>query len=334
MIISKTPFRISFFGGGTDYPKWYRVKKNVGKVLNVSIDKYSYIVCRYLPPFFNYKYRIRYFKREETKTIEAIKHPIVRETLKFLKIDKGIELVHHADLPARSGLGSSSTFTVGLLKVLYELKKKKITKKLLASQAIFIEQNLVKEIVGSQDQVIASYGGLNKITFSKNNFYSDFSVKKINCSQQRIKNLESNLMLFFTGLVRTAEIIAKEQVEQIQKNEIILKEMVDIVDEGEKILEKENLKIKEFGKLLDIQWKLKKSLSKNISNKQLDQYYNCGIEAGALGGKLLGAGSGGFLLFYVEKKNQEKVKKNLKKLLHVPFKFETYGSKILYNQNN
>lgn len=334
MIISKTPFRISFFGGGTDYPKWYREKNNIGKVLNVSIDKYSYIVCRYLPPYFDYKYRIRYFKREETKTIKSIKHPIVRETLKFLKINHGIELVHHADLPARSGLGSSSTFTVGLLKVLYELKKKNISKKLLASNAIHIEQNLVKEIVGSQDQVVASYGGLNKIIFLKNNFHSDFLVRKIKCSQQRIKNLESNLMLFFTGFVRTAEKIAKDQVKQIKKNEIILKEMLDIVDEGQKILENENSKMNTFGRLLDIQWKLKKSLSKNISNILLDQYYTRGMEAGALGGKLLGAGSGGFLLFYVERKNQEKVKKNLKNLLHVPFKFEDYGSRIIYNQSD
>lgn len=333
MIISKTPFRISFFGGGTDYPKWYNNKNNVGKVLSVTINKYSYIVCRYLPPFFDYKYRIRYFKREEVKNLNNIKHPTVRETLKLLKINEGIEIVHHADLPARSGLGSSSTFTVGLLNVLYALKKKKITKKLLASKAIFVEQNLLNEVVGSQDQIAASYGGFNKIIFSKEKFDNGFMVKKIKCPIRKIKNLENNLMLFFTGLVRTAGIIAKDQVNQIKNNEKSLNEMIATVDYGEEILKSENLDIKEFGKLLDLQWKLKKSLSKNISNSRIDHYYNLGIEAGAIGGKLLGAGSGGFLLFYVEKEKQQKVKNFLKALLHVPFKFEDYGSSILYDQN-
>jgi D-glycero-alpha-D-manno-heptose-7-phosphate kinase len=332
MIISKTPFRISFFGGGTDYPKWYSSKNNVGKVLSVTINKYSYIVLRYLPPFFNYKYRIRYYKREETKTLNQIQHPTVREVLKLLKIKEGVELVHHADLPARSGLGSSSTFTVGLLNVLYALKKKKITKKLLASEAIFVEQNLLNERVGSQDQIAASYGGFNKITFSEKKPDNSFVVKKIDCSNQKIKNLENNLLLFFTGLVRTADLIVKDQLNQIEKNETCLNEMVQIVDYGEKILRSNNLQIKEFGKLLDLQWKLKKSLSKNISNSKIDRYYNLGIEAGAIGGKLLGAGSGGFLLFYVEKEKQEQVKKNLSSILHVPFKFEKFGSCILYNQ--
>lgn len=334
MIISKTPFRISFFGGGTDYPDWYRKEKKIGKVLSTAIDKYSYIVCRYLPPFFNYKYRIRYYQREETNLINQIKHPTVREGLKYLKIKEGIEIVHHADLPARSGLGSSSTFTVGLLKALHELQKKKITKNILANQAIHIEQNIVKEIVGSQDQVIAAYGGMNKIIFSKKKILSDFSVKKINPYNNKLKVLEDNLMLFFTGLVRTAADIAKEQVSQIQKNVNSLKEMSSMVDEGVSILENNNIPIKNFGKLLDAQWKLKKSLAKNITNSKIDSIYRMGIEAGALGGKLLGAGSGGFLLFYVEKKNQNNIKKKLKKLLHVPFKFEEKGSHIIYNELN
>jgi len=329
MIISRTPFRITFFGGGTDYPVWYN--KYGGAVLNATINKYCFITVRYLPPFFDYNYRIRYYKYEETNTLDEIKHPSVRESAKFLNIDKGIEVVHNADLPAQSGLGSSSTFTVGLLNSLYALKNKMPTKRELALNAIHIEQKLIKENVGSQDQTAAAFGGINQISFSKKD---TIDVDPIIISKKRREQLEGNLMLFFTGFSRTASDIAKKQIETTNQRFNELSKMIEIFDEGLRILKNDRSDLNMFGKLLNEQWEIKRSLTNKISNKNIDQIYKAGIDAGAIGGKLLGAGGGGFMLFYVPKENQEKVKNALKSKLFVPFRFEYTGSKIIYFSHN
>ena len=325
MIISRTPFRISFFGGGTDYPVWY--KKFGGRVINATINKYCFITARYLPPFFDYKYRVRYYKHEEAQNINEIKHPSVRECIKYLDLKKGIEIVHNADLPARSGLGSSSTFTVGLLNALHALNNYMPTKRELALQAIHVEQDLINESVGSQDQTAAAFGGLNKITF---NDTSNIDVDPIIISQNRQSELESNLLLFFTGFARTASEIATKQISITPKKEKELKTMLDICDEGLGCLTDNNSSLDGFGKLLDEQWKIKRSLTNKISNKNIDDIYAAGMDAGALGGKLLGAGGGGFMLFYVPKEKQKSVIRALKKKLFVPFRFDQTGSKIIY----
>ena len=325
MIISRTPFRISFFGGGTDYPVWF--KQHEGAVINTTINKYCFITARYLPPFFKYKNRIRYFNHEETQTLDEIKHPSVRETAKFVNIDRGIEIVHNSDLPAQSGLGSSSTFTVSLLHALYSLKNYMPTKKELAMNAIHIEQNIIGESVGSQDQTAAAFGGLNRIFFDKT---GDIEVESLIVESQRRLQLEECLMIFFTGFSRTASDIAKEQINLTSQRERELNEMKDICDEAFSILSNHKVDINSFGELLNQQWKLKKSMTDKVSNKSLDDIYETGIKAGALGGKLLGAGGGGFMLFYVPKEKQGSVKKALNSKLNVPFRFDYTGSKIIY----
>ena len=326
MIISRTPFRISFFGGGSDYPSWY--ENNNGQVLSTTINKYCYINIRYLPKFFSYNYRIRYYKTEEANKISDIEHPVVREALKYFSIKDGIELVHNADLPAQSGLGSSSTFTVGLINALHTLKKEIATKRMLASAAIELEQNIIKENVGSQDQVAAAFGGFNNIKFSKNNFH----VNQLPLSKEKLKKLEDNLMLFFTGFQRSASSIAAKQIKSIKQNKIDLSNSANLVNEGMDILLK-NKKINDFGKLLDEQWKIKQMYSDQITNENINNIYESAMKAGAIGGKLLGAGGGGFMLFYVSKKNQNAVRDSLKKLLYVPFEFENNGSQIVYFSN-
>tara|TARA_B110000438_G_scaffold302756_1_gene361482 strand:+ start:4342 stop:5340 length:999 start_codon:yes stop_codon:yes gene_type:complete len=331
MIISRTPFRISLFGGGTDYPVWYN--KYSGMVISGTINKYCFITARYLPPFFKYKHRIRYYKQEEKNSLDEIDHPSVRETAKFLDIKKGIEIVHNADLPAQSGLGSSSTFTVGLLNVLYGLKNYMPTKRELALNAIHIEQDLIGENVGSQDQTAAAFGGLNKIIFSKNNIVD---VSPIPLSEDRMLQLENNLMLFFTGFARNASDIAAEQIKMTLNKKVELNNMLEICSEGINVLNNEKESIEKIGALLDEQWQIKRKMTHEISNKEIDDIYSTGISAGALGGKLLGAGGGGFILFYVPKKFQKKVQMALRPKLHVPFRFENTGSKIIYysHQNN
>ncbi|RPG53567.1 MAG: kinase [Flavobacteriales bacterium TMED288] len=327
MIICRTPFRISFFGGGTDYPEWY--KNNEGRVISTTINKYSYINCRYLPPFFDYKFRIRYFKREETQIINEIKHPSVRECLNFLKFKKGVDIVHNADLPARSGLGSSSTFTVGLLHALYSLKNEMVAKKKLANEAIHVEQNLIQENVGSQDQTAAAFGGLNLIKFKNIN---DIIVEPVLCDKINLNNLESSLLLYFSGFSRTADKFAAKHIKQIKNKNNDLKEMLGLVDESISILNKKN-QINDFGKLLHEQWSLKKSISPKATNSNIDYLYNLGIKNGAIGGKLLGAGGGGFMLFFVPKSKQKKFKLKLNKYLNVPFKFDKVGSQIVYHSS-
>ncbi len=323
MIITKTPFRISFFGGGTDYPIWY--EKNGGTVLSATINKYCYILCRYLPQFFDYRYRIRYSFREEVNKIKEISHPSVRECLKFIGIKEGIEMVHTSDLPAMSGIGSSSAFTVGFLNSLYALIGKKITKRQLALDAIYVEQKLIKENVGSQDQTAAAFGGLNKIDFGGK---EKISVQPINISQEKLNLLQDHLILFFTGFSRVASVIAAEQIKQTPLKEKELFLMRSMVKDAVNILKGKSGKLDDFGKLLDESWKIKRSLTSLISNSQIDNIYELAIKAGALGGKLCGAGGGGFILFFVPPEKQKKVKEKLN-LLHVPFRFENLGSQTM-----
>ncbi|MBS3909176.1 MAG: kinase [Actinobacteria bacterium] len=324
MIISRTPHRISFFGGGTDYPSWYL--ENGGKVLGVAIDKYSYITCRELPPFFKHKHRIAYSKVEMVCGVDEIQHPSVRETLRYLNIDQGLEIHHDGDIPARSGMGSSSAFTVGLLKTLYALKGKIITKQDLYKEAIHIEQNQINENVGSQDQVWAAYGGLNTIEFLQN---GEIIVEPIIMKERFLRSFESKLMLFFTGIARYASEIAEEQIRNTSKNRDELVKMRELVDEAYKILITGNGDFIEFGKLLNETWRLKRKLSNRISNNEIDSMYEIAIKNGAVGGKLLGAGGGGFMLFYVEPENHSRVKEALKDHLHIPFNFDFTGSEII-----
>ena len=325
MIISRTPLRISFFGGGTDYPIWY--EKNVGMTISATINKYAYITVRELPPFFEYKHRIQYHLKEEVNSIEEIKHPVVREASKLLDIKHGIEMVHNADLPARSGLGSSSTFTVGLMHALYAMKNQMVTKRELALNAINLEQNIIGEAVGSQDQTIAAFGGFNLIEFSKSKI---FQVQEIIISEERLQSLQDNIILCFTGFARTAEKIAKLQIEATPFKEKELNKMNEITNKAREIIRNSNISIDEFGKLLNEQWFLKKGLTNHISNPAIDDIYNTAIKAGALGGKLLGAGGGGFMLFYAKQENHKKIMESLKNKLFVPFRFEKTGSQIVY----
>lgn len=325
MIISRTPFRISFFGGGTDYPAWYN--EHGAAVLTTSINKYCYITCRYLPPFFEHKYRIIYSRTENTQTISQIQHPSVRETLNFMNIERGVEIHHDGDLPARSGLGSSSAFTVGLLNALYALKGKMVSKRQLALDAIHIEQDRIKENVGSQDQTIAAFGGFNKIEFGSE---QKVQVQPLTLKYEKIQRLQDHLMLFFTGFSRTASEIASEQIKKTPDKKSELNKMMEMVEEAIGILNGGDSDITDFGRLLHETWLIKRSLTDKISTPQIDKIYEAAIGAGALGGKLLGAGGGGFILFFVEVENQAKVKEKLKDLLYVPFKFEKTGTQIIY----
>ncbi|MFH2034237.1 MAG: kinase, partial [Candidatus Margulisiibacteriota bacterium] len=284
MIISRTPFRISFFGGGTDYPVWY--EENGGEVLSTTIDKYCYITCRYLPPFFEHKHRLVYSKIEMVKEIEDILHPSARELLKYLEIENGVEIHHDGDLPARSGLGSSSSFTVGLLHALYALKEHMPSKLKLAKEAIHIERNVLKEYVGSQDQVAVAFGGFNRVKFYKD---ETFEVEPIILPGKRRQELREHLLLFFTGFSRFASEVAKRQIEMTPNRKSELAKMQAMVPQAIDILSSQS-NIQEFGKLLDESWKLKRSLSDKISNPEIDGVYERAKRAGALGGKLLGAG--------------------------------------------
>ncbi len=326
MIISKTPYRITFFGGGTDYPSWY--KNNNGQVINATIDKYIYITCRYLPPFFDHKIRLSYSQNESISDVKNIKHPAFRETLKYFKINKNVEIHYDGDLPSKSGIGSSSAFTTGLVHALFEFKKLKRTKKKLASTTLHVEQNLIKENVGSQDQIAASYGGLNHIRFFKK---KSFEVDKLDISKKTLNVLNSKLMLFHTGIFRKADLVSRKYINKLNTKSQYLNEMSQMVDLSKDLIFKNNFD--ELGKLLNESWKLKKMVSNNISNRYIDNIYDTALRSGALGGKLLGAGSGGFMLFYVPKKSQIKVIQSLKKLLYIPFNFENKGSQIIYNSN-
>lgn len=324
MIISRTPFRISFFGGGTDYPVWYR--EHGGVVLSTTINKYCYISCRYLPPFFDFNYRIRYTVREETKTLSQIKHPSVRECLKYLNMKKGIEMVHTSDIPAQSGIGSSSSFTVGFLHVLHALRGNIVTKRQLARDAIHVEQDLIKENVGSQDQVAAAFGGLNKIEFSAER---DFYVTPVTIDNGKLAALQSHLMLFFTGFSRTASEVAGEQIRTTPEKKSELKAMMEMVDEAINILNGDVAGFHQFGKLLHESWKLKRGLTHLITTSSIDSLYESALDAGALGGKLLGAGGGGFMLLFAPPEKHKMIKARLKNILQVPFYFEKLGTQVI-----
>jgi len=324
MIITRTPLRISFFGGGTDYPLWY--KENGGAVLSTTINKYCYINCRYLPPFFNHKYRIRYVEREETQSVSEVKHPSVRECLKFANIEHGVEMVHTSDIPARSGVGSSSAFTVGFLNALNALKGRMITKRQLARDAIYVEHNLIKESVGAQDQVAVAFGGLNKIEFGGED---EFYVHPITIPKERIELLQSHLMLFFTGFSRNASDIAAEQIKKTPALRSQLQGIRGMVDKAVDILNSSSCDIRDFGRLLHESWQIKRSLTQMISTGEIDAIYESACSAGALGGKLLGAGGGGFILIFAEPQVQLKIKEKLNKILYVPFSFEKLGSQVI-----
>jgi len=324
MIISRTPFRISFFGGGTDYPDWYL--KNGGAVLSTTFDKYCYITCRTLPPFFEHNYRIAYSIIENAINISDIKHPAVRGILGEVEFKHGLEIHTEADLPARSGLGSSSSFVVGLLNALYALKGKRVSQSFLAHEAIRIEQEVINENVGSQDQVAAAYGGFNLIHFQQNGMAR---VEPVVVSQERKSLLNDHLMLFFTGFSRIASDIVGEQIKNIDTRSNELRNMRSMVDEALNILAGQS-DLQEFGRLLHESWVCKQSLSKKISNEEINEIYRVARNSGAIGGKLLGAGGGGFMLLFVEPHKQLEVKNALDKLVYVPFKFESSGSQIIH----
>lgn len=329
MIITKTPFRISFFGGGTDYPHWY--KENGGAVISTTINKYCYISCRHLPPFFKHKHRISYSINEEATGVDDIKHPSVRECLKFLDINKGLEIHYDGDLPAKSGLGSSSSFTVGLLHALYGLNGHMKTKYDLATAAIHVEQNMIKENVGSQDQVAAAFGGLNKIEFGTD---GKISVHPIILTPERLKSFQDHLILFFTGQSRNASQIAKAQIKNMKNKVEELKKMREIVDEAYEILRDSSRNIADLGELMHQAWQIKRELSLKITTPFIDKIYKKAMASGALGGKLLGAGGGGFMLFFAKPEDHEKIRKTLGNLLSVPFAFDKSGSQVIYHSNH
>ena len=324
MVITRTPFRISFFGGGTDYPVWSR--EHGGAVLATTIDKSCYITCRRLPPFFEYHSRISYSKVENVNNNEAIGHPSVRACLQFLDIQEGVEIQHVADLPARTGLGTSSAFTVGLLLGLYGLQDQMRDKRMLAAEAIHVEQNLIGEAVGSQDQVSAAYGGFNRIDFHPD---GAIDVRPVVTSQSRLTGLEQHLALYFTGFSRTASEIAQEQLDVTPRKKTELNIMRQLVDEAEAILTNSSRSLDDFGRLLNENWQIKRTLTRKITNPGIDEMYNAGIGAGALGGKLLGAGGGGCMLFFVPPDRRHALRAKLQKLLCIPFSFSNSGSQIV-----
>jgi len=324
MIITQTPFRMSFFGGGTDFPGFYET--HGGAVISTTFDKYCYVNVRHLPPFFDYSTELAYSVTERVRTVDEIRHPAIREAMRFLDM-REIRLTYEADLPARSGLGTSSSFAVGMLQAFYALKGKYVDKRRLADDAIYLERTLCKESGGVQDQIAASFGGMNRIDFSADGY----TVSPLIISPERKRELNDRLMLFFTGFSRFSSDIQDHTGEAIGKKEGNgrLLDTLALVDEAEKILVSKT-DLGEFGKLLDRGWKLKRGMTDKISTGSIDELYAAAIAAGADGGKLLGAGGGGFILLYAEKERQAAVREALKKLLYVPFEFETGGTRVLH----
>jgi len=329
MIVTRTPFRISFFGGGTDYPPWFR--EHGGAVLATTIDKYCYITIRHLPQFFEHKHRIVYSHIENVKDIKDIAHPAVRAVLQWANVTNGLEIHHDGDLPARSGLGSSSSFTVGLINALAALDGRMVSKEQLAKHAIHIEQDIIKENVGSQDQVSAAFGGFNRIEFLRNN---SFDVKPVILPSGRMDELQNHLMLCFTGFSRIASEVAESKIANLKNREKELKSMYRMVDDSIAMLQNTSIPIEEFGKLLHQSWQYKRTLSPRVTTPEIDNLYDTAMKAGAIGGKILGAGGGGFLLLFAKPENQQKIRESLKDLVHVPFKFEDSGSRVVLYQPN
>ena len=329
MIISRTPFRVSLFGGGSDYPKWS--SEHGGAVLGCAIDKYCYISLRRLPPFFEHKHRIVYSKIETVNHVAEIEHPAVKHVLSEMDVETGLEIHHDGDLPARTGLGSSSSFTVGLLNALHALDNRMVTKHALAQQAIHIEQDVIREHVGSQDQIWAAYGGLNRIDFRSN---GAFEVKPLIISPERSQELLGSFVLFYTGLSRFASTVAEKQIANLDARGGHIERMVEMVDDAETIIAGDNHSIFELGALLDEAWALKRDLAEGVTNPQIDRIYEAAMSAGATGGKLLGAGGGGFMLFQVPPDRQAEVKERLNTLISLPFGIDPSGSKIVVYEPN
>ncbi len=322
MLISRTPFRISFLGGGTDFEAYFN--EYPGSVLSTTIDKYCYVTIRRLPEFFSYKNQFTYSKIERFNKPDEVEHPVLREAFKFLDVDR-IQVAYDADLPARSGLGTSSAFAVGLLNGLHRYKNETISKMDLAKEAIYLEHELCREAGGVQDQIAVSFGGFNRIDFGPHGY----KVRPVDMPPERKKELNGRLLLFFTGFTHHAGELSKEQTANIPARLSQLHEMKALVDEGETILHGRG-DLREFGRLLHKTWELKRTLSDKITTCYVDDAYEKAMKAGALGGKLLGAGGGGFMLFYAEPEARESVRGALSDLLEVPYKFETGGSKIIY----
>lgn len=323
MIITKTPFRMSFFGGGTDMPDFFN--KHSGAVISTTFDKYSYVNVRHLPPFMPYMSELVYSKIERINNVDEINHPAIREAMRYLDIHE-VRLTYEGDLPARTGLGTSSTFAVGMLNAFYALKGKYVGKRKLAEDAIYLERELCKESGGWQDQIAVSYGGLNRIDFKDN----DFKVSPVIIHPDRKRQLGENLLLFYTGISRFSSEIQKDTVSVIEDKTAQLLDMYALVDEVQRILENAKSDLNDFGRLMDYSWHLKRQTGRRISNSDIDTLYNKGMAAGALGGKLLGAGGGGFLLFYCEKDKQDNLIKALDNLMCVPFSLETEGTTVVY----
>lgn len=324
MIICRTPFRLSFFGGGTDYPSWYRA--HGGAVLATTIDKYCYLTCRYLPPFFEHRLRIVYRQIETCARAEDISHPAVREALRYLGIDRGVELHHDGDLPARSGMGTSSAFTVGLLHALHALRGEMPTKAQLLHESLHIEQQVLNETVGSQDQVMAAYGGLRHVKFHPS---GEIAIDPLILPPSRVAELKAQLMLFYTGIARTSADVARSYATDLEARRRQLRIMKELVDEAIDILAS-GTDIRAFGDLLHEAWQAKRGMSDKVSNPEVDGLYDRARAAGALGGKLTGAGGGGFLLLFVEPDRQAAVREALDSRLHVPFQFDHAGSQIIF----
>ena len=322
MIFSQIPYRVSLFGGGTDFPEWFN--KHEGLVISTTINRYATIGLRYLPPFFHHKYRIVYSRIDLANNIDQISHPVVRAALKFYNEKKGIELYHYGDLPARSGIGSSSSFTVGLLQLLCKIKNKSISTNELARQAIKIEREILGEAGGWQDQIIVAHGGFKFINFKNNNFY----VNNINIKKNSVKKLSNSLLMFYSGDVRNSYVIQEALKKNISKLSYELNSVYEIAKEAKKIILSEK-NYNDLGELMNESWKIKKKLSHTISNQKINDIYDLAIKNGATGGKLIGAGTAGFLIFYCPKKYQKTVIKALKKLIHIPFEFQTKGANYI-----
>ena len=323
MIITKTPFRMSFFGGGTDMESFFM--ENGGAVLSTTFDKYCYVNVRHLPRFFDYSTELSYAKIERVTDVNDIQHPAIREAMKMLDMHE-IRLTYEADLPARSGLGTSSSFAVGMINAFYALKGKYADKKKLADAAIYLERELCKEAGGWQDQIAASYGGFNRINFNSDGY----EVLPLIINPERKRQLNNNLMMFFTGFTRFSSDVQKANASNKADKVNQLKEMLALVDEAEKVLVDKQSDLDEFGRLLDHTWRIKRKTGNTVSTNSIDELYDKGLKAGALGGKLLGAGGGGFLVFYVEPDKQEKVKKAMEDLLYIPFEFEDGGTIVIH----
>ncbi len=323
MIITKTPFRMSFFGGGTDMENYFR--ENDGAVLSTTFDKYCYVNVRHLPRFFNYTTELSYSRTERVTDVDAIEHPAIRNAMKMLDMQE-IRLTYEADLPARSGLGTSSSFAVGMLNAFYALKGKYADKKRLADEAIYLERVLCNEAGGWQDQIAAAFGGLNRINFSADGY----EVLPIIISPERKKQLNDNLLMFFTGFTRFSSEVQKANNVSASDKRAQLREMYLLVDEAEKVLTDSHADLDDFGRLLDHTWRLKKQTGSKISTGSIDEFYEKGMSAGALGGKLLGAGGGGFLVFYVQPDKREAVMAAMSSLMYIPFTFENGGTRVIH----